>query len=182
MGRGIMYMATTCPDALETFDANSFNSEDFASLASNFFENETDESANTQRIDSLISTLSEHGFHIVATDAFTAMMSSWPHFTPGEISEFCSCILFTGTEDECRRHKQSFFRAYLNDLKKAVEDISLDKFCEQSSVYDLTHLIDDDYSDVVYDEDMGFMTFMSFIRSLRPNTLYYFARQTVIMH
>lgn len=188
MGRGNLFLV--CKKSLanfECYDENSFDLEDAASLHIQWVE-ATDTETSKAELKNLYDLLKSSGFKVTranakaSLDAFAASEDG-DVYSKSEFKSICSFVLFTGLKRDCDAAKKAYFQMRLSELKEKVAALTLDMFAgvEQFSPYDITGLVDEDYNDVVYMEENGFLTLDAFIRSLEPERAYFFGSKVMWM-
>lgn len=174
MARGYIYHIVSDPDDLGSMAASDFY-DDLDALCVEYTEDSAPETAQ-HNTNCLARALEQDGF-VIRPDTEAA----------DEGREAAAFVLETGDQaslDACRR---KYFGPLLAELKKEVAALDLDTFSsDRCNTYSLTSKINDDYGDAVYlnVSEYGSMiyTMHGFIRRLDPNTTYYVAQNTVLMH
>lgn len=189
MGRGnLFFMTTKNLSRLECYDANYFDSDDVVSLGAEYFQ-PVDTADSALALQTLFEQLKSHGFNVVPSDSEAAIeafshMEDRGDYPESEFKELCSFVLATGSKSECDAAKKSYFKTALEKLKENVAAVTLEQFAgvEQYSIYgEITSLAEDDSADVVYADDTGFQSVDAFIRSLQPDSVYFFGSNILWM-
>lgn len=174
MARGYIYHVVSDPDNLGNMTASNFYN-DLDALCVDFTEDSVPETA-LHNTNCLAKTLEHDGF-VIRPDTEAA----------DEGREAAAFVLETKDQadlDACRRR---YFKPMLEELKKEVAAMDLDTFSsERCNTYSMTSKINDSYGDAIYldiSECGGTVyTMHEFIRGLNPDTTYYVAQNTVLMH
>lgn len=173
MARGIMYHIAETSEAACGMDENYFY-DSLDSLCVDFVQNRTQEEAK-EDISNLVHALRCAGFTI----------GSYTGTGPNDEPVPDCATIVTGDEQTLHICKENYFRGKLDALKKAVSDLSLETFAEDTfATYNIRMLCEDTMDDAVYYGETyeGIHSLDGFIRRLSPNRVYYIAPETVLMH
>lgn len=173
MGRGIMYHITLDSENVNTMCEEDFY-EELRSLCIDSVKDRPQEDAQND-VRGLAERFKSAGFSI-------------EEYTPLDENEspMWSCpVIKTGDEATLETCKMKYFASAFGKLQKRVQEMSLQTFVsDTSTASSLRTLIANTYADAVYygEPYEGIYSLDGFVRRMKPNTTYYIAPETVLMH